>query len=577
MFFDVRDSSGLVQATVAPEANPKAAAAAERLRIEYVVVATGILRKRKDPNPNIPTGLVEVIVDEITVLNAVTTQLQLPVSEAAAAKAKEGALKEDLRMENRVLDLRRPEMVANLQLRHRVVRSIRRFLEDEERFLEVETPLLTRSTPEGARDFLVPSRTQAGSWYALPQSPQLFKQMLMVGGIDRYYQVARCFRDEDLRADRQPEFTQLDMEMAFMDQPSIMALAERLMAAIFLEVKGQKLKLPLPTMTYEQAMSRYGCDKPDTRYGMQLSDVSDAVSGCSFKLFADVAAAGGIIKGLRVPNGKQLSNTALKSKGEVAAAASVGGGPPLVYIRVKDLNTIDGMTPVRQGFDDGQVAALIDAFDAQPGDLLLLIGGKEAAVNSALDRVRQKVAALLKMVPKDSTNLVWVTDFPMFEWNEGQGRLDAIHHPFTAPHPDDLHDLRTARALAYDLVLNGTEIGGGSLRIYKSAVQKQVFKAIGMSEDEAAEKFGALLDCLEIGAPPHGGIAFGLDRLVMLLAGATSIRDVIAFPKTTAAQCLLMKAPSDVSDAQLAELHVAKAGKALEPPLPPFKPHAHHH
>lgn len=577
LFFDVRDSSGLVQATVASERHPEAAAAAERLRIEYVVAATGILRKRKDPNPNIPTGQVEVDVEHVTVINAVTTKLQLPVSEAASAKAQGGALKEDLRLENRVLDLRRIEMVGNLRLRHQVVRSMRRFLEDQEGFLEVETPLLTRSTPEGARDFLVPSRVQPGSWYALPQSPQLFKQMLMVGGVDRYFQIARCFRDEDLRSDRQPEFTQLDMEMAFMDQPSIMALTERLMAAIFKEVKGQQLSLPLPTMTYKEAMARYGCDKPDTRYGLELSDVSDAVAGCSFKPFADVEKGGGIIKGLRVPDGKRLSNTAVKPKGEIAVEAAAGGGGPLIYMRVKDLNTIDGVTPVRQGFDDGQVAALIAALDAQPGDLLLLIGGKEAAVNSALDKVRQKVAAVLKMVPKDATALLWITDFPMFEWNEGEERLEAIHHPFTAPHPDDVADLRTARALAYDLVLNGTEIGGGSLRIYKRAVQQRVFKAIGLGEEEAVAKFGALLGCLETGAPPHGGIAFGLDRLVMLLAGATSIRDVIAFPKTTTAQCLLMKAPSDVSDAQLADLHVARAGKALEPPPPPFKPHAHHH
>lgn len=601
IFIDLRDRSGTVQITVDPElagADPAARAAfeavfstASHLRNETVLQVEGTVRARPAAslNERLATGAIEVLASAITVLNAVKGNLPFPVS-----LHDEENTREELRLRHRYLDLRRARMNGNLRLRHQVVKTIRAFLagagpaEAGEGFIEVETPILTRSTPEGARDYLVPSRVCGGEWFALPQSPQLFKQLLMVGGLERYYQIARCFRDEDLRADRQPEFTQLDLEMSFLDQEQILALNERLIAAIWQETKGIALPLPFPRLTWHEAMERYGTDRPDTRYGMELVSVSDLVADMGFKVFSGAVAAGGSVKVLPVPGGNEaISNVRIKPGGDVFSEAQAAGAGGLAFIRVRENGEIDTIGAIKDNLSEAKKAELLQRTGATPGTLLLFGAGDTATVNKALDRVRQFLARELGLVPTDPKdtvealkradtsdleeaelarwNFLWVVDFPMFEFNTGENRLEALHHPFCAPNAEDLGDdpaqwaatLPTARAQAYDLVLNGLELGGGSLRIHDSALQRQVLQTIGLPLEEAERQFGFLMEALDMGAPPHGGIAFGLDRMTMLLAGEESIRDTIAFPKTQQARCLLTQAPAGVANKQLEELHVA--------------------
>jgi aspartyl-tRNA synthetase len=566
IFIDLRDRSGTVQITVDPDLGAEAFAVAEHLRHETVIQVAGTVRERpaESINDKLTTGRVEVLAGAITVLNAVKGNLPFPVS-----VHDEENTREELRLRHRYLDLRRERMNANLRLRHQAVQAMRRYLEDAG-FIEVETPVLTRSTPEGARDYLVPSRVCGGEWFALPQSPQLFKQLLMVGGLERYYQIARCFRDEDLRADRQPEFTQLDMEMSFMDQEQILELNEGLIAAIWQAVKGIELPRPFPRLTWQEAMARYGTDRPDTRYGLELTDVSDLVKTMGFKVFSGAVAAGGSVKCIAVPGGNDaISNVRIKPGGDVFSEAQKAGAGGLAFIRVREGGEIDTIGAIKDNLSAEKKAELLERSGAQPGTLLLFGAGDTATVNKALDRVRQYLARELGLVKpereNDSWNFLWVVDFPMFEFNKEENRLEALHHPFCAPNSEDLgadpaawaDTLPAARAQAYDLVLNGLELGGGSLRIHDSALQRQVLQTIGLPLEEAERQFGFLMEALDMGAPPHGGLAYGVDRIVMLLAGEESIRDTIAFPKTQQARCLLTQAPAGVSERQLEELHVA--------------------
>ncbi|EEF40290.1 aspartate--tRNA ligase, chloroplastic/mitochondrial [Ricinus communis] len=552
-FLNLRDHTGTVQVTTLPDEFPDAHSIINDLRLEYVVAVEGVVRSRptESVNKKMKTGLVEVAAENVQILNAVRTKLPFLVTTADDAK---DSVKEEIRLRFRCLDLRRQQMNFNMMLRHRVVKLIRRYLEDVYGFVEIETPILSRSTPEGARDYLVPSRVQPGTFYALPQSPQLFKQMLMVSGFDKYYQIARCFRDEDLRADRQPEFTQLDMELAFTPLEDMLKLNEDLIRKVFLEIKGVQLPNPFPRLTYAEAMSRYGSDRPDTRFDLELIDVSDIFLESPFRVFADSLNKGGIIKVLCVPSGaKSYSNTALK-KGDIYNEATKSGAKGLPFLKVLDDGEVEGIAALVSSLDPMKKEELLRRCSAGPGDLILFAVGHYASVNKTLDRLRMFIANEMGLIDHSRHSILWVTDFPMFEWNDTEQRLEALHHPFTAPNPEDMEDLSSARALAYDMVYNGVEIGGGSLRIYKREIQQKVLEIVGISAEQAEEKFGYLLEALDMGAPPHGGIAYGLDRLVMLLADANSIRDVIAFPKTTTAQCALTRAPSEVGPQQLKDL-----------------------
>jgi aspartyl-tRNA synthetase len=550
IFIDLRDREGLVQVVVDPD-TPETFAIADRARGEYVLRVEGRVRPRPagTVNPNLVSGAVEVLAKDIEVLNAsLTPPFQLD----------EEGLGENVRLEHRVIDLRRPEMQRNLRLRYRVAMAVRRHL-DAEGFLDIETPILTKSTPEGARDFLVPSRMHAGEFYALPQSPQLFKQLLMIAGFDRYYQITRCFRDEDLRADRQPEFTQIDVETSFLGVPEITDLMERMIVAVFKEVMAIDLPTPFPRITYAEAMSRYGSDKPDLRVPLTLTELTDAMKEVEFKVFSAAAnSPGGRVAALRVPRGGELTRSEIDAYGEFVA---IYGARGLAYIKVNDVGRgRDGLqSPVVKNLSDAALQAIVQRTGAENGDLIFFGADKAKVVNESLGALRAKLGHERGFVQAGWRPL-WVLEFPMFEWNQDEKRWDALHHPFTSPmegHENWLDsDPGKALSKAYDMVLNGWEIGGGSVRIHRQEVQSKVFSALNIEPGEARAKFGFLLDALQYGAPPHGGIAFGLDRIVALMAGAQSIRDVIAFPKTQRGQCLLTRAPSPVDERQLRELHI---------------------
>jgi aspartyl-tRNA synthetase len=546
IFVDLRDRSGLSQVVFdSADLDEAGMETARALRQEYVVAVRGAVRRRAGkPNPNLASGEIEVVASELELLNR-SAPMPFPVAEEIDAN-------ETTRLKYRFLDLRRPPLQRAMILRSRAASIVRRHFEDEG-FVEVETPILTKSTPEGARDYLVPSRVQPGAFYALPQSPQLFKQLMQVAGFERYVQVPRCFRDEDLRADRQPEFTQIDVEMSFVAPDDVMAVSDRMLAKLFGELRDVEVPSPIPRITFDEAMRRYGVDNPDVRFGMELSDVTDAVRRSAFKVFSGTVEAGGLVVGLRVPGGASMSR---KEVDGLAEFAKTYGAKGLAWTKRAD-GAFSG--PVAKFVDDELSRALLDDAGMADGDIALFVADKEPGIaRTAAGRLRGHLGQRLGLVSPDDFGFVWVTDFPMFERDDETGRLVAMHHPFTSPRPDDLDlletDPLTVRARAYDVVVNGQEMGGGSIRIHDQDVQSRVFRALGIGDDEAQRKFGFLLEALSYGAPPHGGLAFGFDRLVSILVGTDSIRDVIAFPKTTRAACLMTEAPSDVDDAQLAEL-----------------------
>lgn len=547
IFLELRDRTGVIQTVFNPDLSKEALEIAETVRNEFVLGITGkvIEREASQKNPNIGTGDIEVQVDKVEIINKAKTPPFMIEEKTDVG--------EDIRLKYRYLDLRRPNLARIFKMRSDITRTVRNFLDDEG-FLEVETPILTKSTPEGARDYLVPSRVHGGEFYALPQSPQLFKQLLMVSGFDRYYQIARCFRDEDLRADRQPEFTQIDMEMSFMSMEEIIALNERMMQKVMKDVKGIDVEIPFKRIPYAEAMERFGSDKPDTRFGMELIDVSEVVKDAPFKVFSGTVASGGQVKLLNVKNGADDYTRKDIDEG-LNEFAGRHGAKGLAWLKV----TEEGFTGAIARFFEGELAeALQKAAGAEAGDLLLFVADKKDVVADALGALRVKLGQDRGLIDESVFNFLWVTDWPLFEYNEEAERYQAAHHPFTMP--ADVEQLETSpetvKAQAYDLVLNGYELGGGSLRIYQRDVQEKMFKALGFSEEEAKEQFGFLLDAFEYGTPPHGGIAFGLDRIVMILAGSRNLRDTIAFPKTASASDLLTSAPDAVDARQLKELGI---------------------
>jgi aspartyl-tRNA synthetase len=559
IFVDLRDRSGVLQIVFNPDVSPAVHERAHELRSEYVISVTGELRKRPEgtENPSLPTGMVEMYADNLEILNK-SAPLPLSIEDA-------GETSETLRLKHRYLDLRKPEMQRNLIIRHKAAKVIRDYL-DEEGFLEIETPVLTKSTPEGARDYLVPSRLNPGYFYALPQSPQLFKQILMVSGFEKYFQIVKCFRDEDLRADRQPEFTQVDLEMSFADRGDVMDVIEGMMKRLFREVLNVEIDIPFERLSFYESMERFGTDKPDLRFGLELKDMAELSGKSSFKVFHDALQSGGSVKAI---NGKGMAGLSRREVDLLTEEALSLGARGLSWIKVK--NGFE--SPIAKFFPDEILREMSTRLDAEEGDLMLFVADKEKVVHDVLGRMRNELGRRLNLIGS-GYKFAWITDFPLLEWNEEEGRFEAMHHPFTSPTDEDIEKLfsvdtahikpqtpdygvlASVKAKAYDIVLNGYEIGGGSIRIHSRDLQRKMFEILGISEEEGRMKFGFLLDALEYGAPPHGGIALGLDRLVMIMVGATSIRDVIAFPKTQKASCLMSGTPSPVDQKQLKDLHI---------------------
>ena len=550
IFIDLRDRYGLTQVVFNPDES-ELYEQAKTLRTEFVIAITGTVQLRPDgmANDSMPTGAIDIAAEKLEILNkAKTTPFEI---------TNDIETSEDLRLKYRYLDLRRPEMQKSLILRHKLYQIVRSYF-DANNFIEIETPILMRSTPEGARDYLVPSRVHPAKFYALPQSPQTYKQILMIAGFDRYFQIVKCFRDEDLRADRQPEFTQIDVEMSFVDQDDIFLMVESLMHGVMKEILNLEFDAPFPRLTYAEAMDRYGSDKPDTRFEMELVNLNSIVEGCEFKVFNNCLANGGLVKGLCLPGGGSFSRSKIDKIISLAKTLGAGG---LVTIKVDDSDWNSNLTKF---FPEEMRTLITKAFDAKPGDLLLIAADEAKRTNKLLGELRLQLAEQQGLVPHDAFSFVWITEFPLLEFDEDEKRYIACHHPFTSPMHDDVDKMETApgdvRARAYDLVLNGSEIAGGSIRIHDRAMQQRMFQLLDLGEDEARNKFGFLLDAFEYGAPPHGGIAFGFDRLSMLLAGRKSIRDVIAFPKSNSAVSLMDSAPNDVDEKQLKELHIKVTG-----------------